>query len=388
MIIRLRKNQIRNIILAILYKMIYNELVNQISQGFYKIGDRIPSEKELSSLYGVSRITSKKALEKLEQNHFVERIRGKGTFLIKDIKPNKYVYANSKYNAKPIIAIIFPSIHDFGHFSLTVEAMTKVIIDNGYKPNLYYRFNGINDVENILLKLRNNSKVKGVIYFPYSLLDSYEILNSYRYEKKPIVTIDKYFSNLNIKSICSDNFKGGIIATNHLIELGHKKIGFISDVSLEGVSSVRDRYLGYCNALEKAGIPYNSKFLSITKIDLEFDRFYDEKYYLDELKRLYDLGVTAVIAINDIVASYIFQVANILKIKIPDNLSIVGFDGILFSEYQEIPLTAVLQDFTRMGSEAANIIFDEIKGVHKNSKITLPMSLVQRESCSTLKSKI
>ena len=69
--------------MAILYKMIYNELFNQISQGFYKIGDKLPSEKELSDLYSVSRITSKRALEELEKENFIKRVRGKGSFFSK-----------------------------------------------------------------------------------------------------------------------------------------------------------------------------------------------------------------------------------------------------------------------------------------------------------------
>jgi DNA-binding LacI/PurR family transcriptional regulator len=361
--------------------MIYNELFNQISQGFYKIGDKLPSEKELSDLYSVSRITSKRALEELEKENFIQRVRGKGSFLIKDVKPSEYSLKDINNENKGIIAIIFPSVHDFGHFSLTVESMTKVISEKGYKPNLYYRFENITEVEQLLIKLRDE-KVKGVIYFPFSLLDSFEILNSYKYANIPLVTIDKYYNGIDVKAVCSDNLRGGTIAAEYLIELGHRKIGFVSDVSIEGVSSVRDRYIGYCQALEKANIPYNSKFVSINKLNLELQRVYDEDKYKEIIKKFYDMGITAIIAINDIVASYIFEAAKLLKIRIPEDLSLVGFDGILFSEYQEIPLTAVLQDFTKMGRDAANIVLDEINGIHRNSMKTLPMSLVKRSSCS------
>ncbi len=367
--------------MAILYKMIYNELFNQISQGFYKIGDKLPSEKELSDLYSVSRITSKRALEELEKENFIKRVRGKGSFLIKDVKPSEYSLKDLNNENKGIIAIIFPSVHDFGHFSLTVESMTKVISEKGYKPNLYYRFENITEVEQLLIKLRDE-KVKGVIYFPFSLLDSFEILNSYKYANIPLVTIDKYYNGIDVKAVCSDNLRGGTIATEYLIELGHRKIGFVSDVSIEGVSSVRDRYIGYCQALEKANIPYNSQFVSINKLNLELQKVYDEDKYKEIIKKFYNMGITAIIAINDIVASYIFEAAKLLKIRIPEDLSLVGFDGILFSEYQEIPLTAVLQDFTKMGRDAANIVLDEIKGIHRNSMKTLPMSLVKRSSCS------
>ena len=116
-------------------------------------------------------------------------------------------------------------MHDFGHFSLTVESMTKVISEKGYKPNLYYRFENITEVEQLLIKLRDE-KVEGVIYFPFSLLDSFEILNSYKYANIPLVTIDKYYNGIDVKAVCSDNLRGGTIATEYLIELGHNKIGF------------------------------------------------------------------------------------------------------------------------------------------------------------------
>ena len=367
--------------MAILYKQIYKELFNQISQGFYKMGDQLPSEKEISNLYGVSRITSKRVLVELEKNGYVERVRGKGTFLIKTIKSPIQDIQNSEEKTKGSIAIVFPSMNDFGNFSQTLDGCTKVICENNYKPNLYYSFHNLQEVENLLKNLRDNH-VKGIIYYPYSLLDSYELLNSFKWAKIPLVTIDKYFTGLDIKAVCSDNFRGGRLATEYLINLGHKKIAFVSDVSLEGVSSVRDRYLGYCEALDKANISYNPDLISIKKVNIEFLREYDESYFVSEIRRLLEKGTTGIIAINDKVASYIFKVAKILDIKIPKDLSVVGFDGIPYSEFQEIPLTSVLQDFTKIGREAASIIIDELEGKERLSITNLPVSLVVRASCS------
>src|SRR5690242_13710859 len=64
-----------------LYLKLYNFVVNEIKEGKLKSGDRVPSEKELAALFNVSRITSKKALEKLEHASLVERTRGKGSFV-------------------------------------------------------------------------------------------------------------------------------------------------------------------------------------------------------------------------------------------------------------------------------------------------------------------
>lgn len=366
--------------MAILYKKIYQELLNQIAQGFFKIGDKLPSEKDLCTLYGVSRITSKRVLVELEKTGYVERVRGKGTFLIKTVNKPLESINKTKDKYKGSIAIVFPSMHEFGNFSQTLEGCTKVICEHNYKPNLYFRFHNLQEVESLLQKLKREG-VKGIIYYPYSLLDSYEVLNSFKYAKIPLVTIDKYFTGIDIKAVCSDNFRGGRLATEYLINLGHKKIGFISDVSLEGVSSVRDRYLGYCEALDKANISYNSNLISIKKLDIEFLKEYDEAYFIDEIKRLLRNGVTGIIAINDIVASYVIRVAKILDINIPNQLSVVGFDGVPYSEFQEIPLTSVLQDFTKMGREAASIIIDELEGRERESITSLPVSLVVRDSC-------
>jgi GntR family transcriptional regulator of arabinose operon len=365
--------------LAILYKKIYNEIYNQIAQGYYHIGDKIPSEKEISDLYSVSRITSKRVLDELEKEGIVNRVRGKGSFLVKNIEGASVFQSNQKERGS--IAIIFPTSHDFGSFSATLEGCTKVITERGYKPNLYFRFSNLAEVEELLESLLEDN-IQGVIYYPYSLLDSYEILNNYVFNQIPIVTMDKYYSGIDIKSVCSDNFKSGKIATDYLIKLGHKKIGFLSDVSLEGISSIRDRYYGYCQALKENNLPYDKKLISIDRVNTEFMRHYDEQHYISELKKLYDSGITALIAINDIVASYVFRVAKILDIRIPEDLSVIGFDGIPFSEFQEIPLTTVLQDFNKMGEDAANLVIDEINGIHRTSIKDLPVYLVERSSCS------
>ncbi|VTR33143.1 DNA-binding transcriptional repressor PurR [Actinobacillus pleuropneumoniae] len=165
------------------------------------------------------------------------------------------------------------------------------------------------------------------------------------------MTIDKYFDSLPLGAVVSDNWSGSYQAVSRLIELGHRKIAFLTAVSIESTSSVRDRYFGYCQALKDHGLPLDSRYIRLNmkgyREQVGVEQFYNE--LLDSYKTE---GVTAVQTENDLIAANLLNLCLERGIRIPDDISIIGFDNNPVTEHVMIPLTTVEQNFYEIGRQA------------------------------------
>jgi len=187
----------------------------------------------------------------------------------------------------------------------------------------------------------------------------------------PIVTVDSWIQGLNMSGVSIHHSRGGYMATKYLLEQGHKKIGCIT--GMNGNYSSDRRLKGYMLALKEAGIEENNDFVE------EGDYQYNSGY-LGALK-LIDKGVSAIFACNDLMAYGTYQAVKEKNLKVPDDISVVGFDDLLFSKMLSIPLTTVYQDINNLGSKATELIIDFIKnGASKQEFYRLEPALIIRES--------
>lgn len=187
----------------------------------------------------------------------------------------------------------------------------------------------------------------------------------------PAVIVDRYSDDKNVISISIDNEQGAYLATRHLIELGHAKIGCITGPSLE--RTCMDRFRGYCKALQESGIPVDKSLV------IEGDYHFQSGY--DSTKCLLDKNVTAVFAFNDMMAYGVARALRENNIKIPDGISLIGFDDIFFSEIYDIPLTTVRQPTYEIGQAAVKTIIQEIEHENGSNKgIVLQPKLQIRKS--------
>ncbi|MBL7163418.1 MAG: LacI family DNA-binding transcriptional regulator [Anaerolineales bacterium] len=167
----------------------------------------------------------------------------------------------------------------------------------------------------------------------------------------PTVLIDAYHSQLCC--ILTDDVKGGKLATQHLISLGHRKISFLSDfLETPFRPSARYRYQGYRKALEENGIPFNPAY----HISGERGRE-NAKKMANHLLNLDD-PPSAIFAGNDIQAIGVLDAARESGVKVPDDLSVVGFDGIRDAEYTN--LTTIDQHLYQSGVDGVNILIDAL----------------------------
>lgn len=191
----------------------------------------------------------------------------------------------------------------------------------------------------------------------------------------PIIAVDPHHINPNYPSVQGTNYQGALDAMEHLILLGHKRIGFICGRPEIG-SGVR-RLEGYREALTQAGIPIDEDLI------VEGDFTTPSGNRGTKLLMSLENPPTAIFASNDQTAIGVYQAAEELGLQIPDDLSVIGFDNITEANY--LGLTTIDQKLSEMGYEAMQMLFDLIAKhplVNKIKKI--PTRLIVRNSCKSI----
>lgn len=186
----------------------------------------------------------------------------------------------------------------------------------------------------------------------------------------PVVLIDAYHPNLS--RIIVDNISGGYQATKHLIDLGHRRIGFISDYLDDPFNSpVRHRFIGYKQALADAAIPFSPEY------HCQGIHGRSEASIMTKQLMALDNPPTAVFAYSDTQAVGVIEAARDLNIKVPEQLSIVGFDNIEAAEYLQI--TTVRQALYESGVRGCNLLLSLMDDPMPTPvEISLPTELLQR----------
>ena len=191
----------------------------------------------------------------------------------------------------------------------------------------------------------------------------------------PIVSIDPLMSDPNYASVHATNYQGAMEAMNYLLGLGHTRIGFIGGRA--ELESSNRRLLGYRDALEKAGISVEEKLIASGNYTTEAGA-----KCAQELLSL-DNPPTAIFASNDQSAMGVFQIAQEMGLRIPDDLSVIGFDNIMESKY--MGLTTVDQFISEMGFVATQMLIKLINGEPLDTQTyKMQTQLVIRSSCQAL----
>lgn len=202
----------------------------------------------------------------------------------------------------------------------------------------------------------------------FSLLDPW--IDEFRTSHYPTVLFDNYIKgNPNIASVGCDNAEGFEHAVKHLVKLGHKKIGLISGPLDSYI--LRARYQAYIAALEKYGLEVNENYIGLSYYVSESTRTY--------IPKLVEQGVTAILFSHDVRAISAITECNDREIRIPQDLSIIGFDDLPIAAYCEPPLTTIQQDRTALGKCGYYAMTSLLNNVPIGS-ILLRAPLIVRES--------
>jgi len=258
-------------------------------------------------------------------------------------------------------------------FSTIARAISDVIVPEGYSLIVTSTDERL-DVEIISIDKFFQKQVDGLILAPVSRTNS-DHLRELVKAKTPIVLIDRVIEDLDVDMVVSDDVGGGFEATKYLLELGHRNIGFLSDTL--DISTNYDRIAGYQKALEAHGIELDPSWIKLG--GFRVDGAYKSGVSL--LSRNKDL--TAVIATNNYMVAGLLLAAKDMEIRVPEDLSVVSFDDIVWFDLANPPITSVAQNTREIGNLSARRILMSIRGQRNETELTrLPTKLVIRESCA------
>ncbi|MHA7965542.1 GntR family transcriptional regulator [Paenibacillus sp. CAU 1782] len=404
-----------------LYQKIVDAIKEKMVSGELGSGDQVPTEAELSSRYGVSRITSKRALTELENEGLIYRVQGRGSFVREQshIGPRGQVHSRDEQNGEyaggePGHAGSGDSLVS-GNVGQTAKAgvhghnepygsaanSALLILPFAHNPGLGDYEKGINDYltsAGYTLNIQSNSIVgqrkllenalhspnQGLIYYPVDSHSDLGILYQYHLKQFPVVIMDKNIEGIPFPSVVSDNFGGGYQATAHLIQNNHRKIAFISSLKVETSYSIRERYLGYLKAMFDHQL-LDRGVADLTDNYLTHDVDLGKERYVKLIHSLLEQGVTAIVAENDLSAIEFIGAAKEMGLSVPDDFSIIGFDNIQLADLIEPKLTTISQNFERMGYLAAEMLLQRIRNPQQTQEsIVVPVTLVERQTVKTL----
>lgn len=193
--------------------------------------------------------------------------------------------------------------------------------------------------------------VDGIIFLS-AALSNHDAVADLNQKGVPLVVLDRTIEEENVMMVCLDNVNGGYIATKHLLEYGHEKIGCITGPLKNDIA--KHRFRGYVKALKEMNMGFLANFI--------YEGDFKTKSGEKGAEALIKAGVTAIFACNDMMAYGAYKKIQEQGIKIPDEISVVGFDDIYMSEILTPPLTSVKQPAHEMGLMSAAMLIKGIKG--------------------------
>lgn len=337
------------------YLQIYHLMEEQIRNGTLKPGDKLPSFTELRVLYGAMSATAERAYARLERENLVVRRARRGVFV-----------ASRERSRTGTIGLV---LHSASRQSTSNELRMQLLLD-GIRAACRENHTEILLVEDE--DALRPDKTDGLILYC-------DKLEAYALGITPTTPHVLLFQNADdLTCVTVDDFGGTKLATRHLIKQGHRRIACLTEELLEVPVQ---RRAGCRAALEEAGIPVDPRWLrQCKKLDSSVNSPYlawgQQQMAAWLAEDWHEMDCTAIVVQNDIAAIGVMQTLQQHGIRVPQDVSVIGFDGTDICELASPHLTSVQVPLYQVGQEAVRTLLAQInQGPQAPRSITLPVSL-------------
>lgn len=356
--------------MAFQYLKVYDKIKSDIACGKFQTGEKLPTEVELQNDYGVSRITIKKAMDKLAEESLVERFSGKGTFVADQ---QKQISAKIE---KKIIGLVMSGFSSrFGQRFIQGVAETANKLGYSLLTALYY--NSAEEEKDLIERMIANG-VQGIIVMP---IHDENLINTGIVEqvlsKFPIVLADRYLDSMRLPYVGTDNVDGAYMATKYLFNLGHKNIAFVSPIP--STTSIKERETGYMRAYAMTNYKVKQSNIMCC-LQSGMPGRNNSEYFRTDVECIKEFlksnkDVTAILCADSITMDVCVSAAKELNINIPEDLSLICFDA-SEDKVQANSYTYIHQQEIEMGNIAVNMLNDIINGATEVKNVLLPPNLI------------
>lgn len=349
------------------YHQIEDDMKELIFSEDIQPGDKLPSENKLAAKYQVSRQTVRKALQNLQAEGYIYSVHGSGTFCSELVRHKK----NSKN-----IAVVMTYLSDY-IFPKIIKGIDSVLTREGYS---------------IILKNTNNSRsresecledllmkdVDGIIIEPSKSHIYCKHINLYKKLEEygvPYIFIQGSYSQMEDKpQVLLDDEMGGYLLTEYLIKNGHRNIvGVFKSDDSQG----QNRHKGYAKALKEAGIPYDPE--KVIWFYTEDRRIHPYTGVLEMVRK--DKSIDAVVCYNDQIAMNIIKALSDEGIRVPEDISITGYDNSQTASETGLRLTTIVHPQEQLGEMAASMLLKMIRGEQIDKKVVISPELIEGNTC-------
>lgn len=350
------------------YEIVKQYILDKILSGIYTVDQKLPTESELMLTFSVSRYTVRRAISSLENENYIYRVQGGGSFVAEKTESTK------KELVPQVIGVISTHVASY-IFPAIIDGIDQVLSENNFTFVLANTHNNPGR-ERIALKNFMQQNLGGLIIEPTQSSTETANIDLYKQIEQlgiPIIFINAIYKNIKGTSLTTDDENAFYEATNYLFDKNHKKIlGIFQIDDLQGLH----RLDGYIKAYQE-----HPKLLPFCKpIMYQYDN-------LDTaLKQINELLVknpserpTAIMAYNDQLAIRIMDLIKGIGLDIPKDISIIGFDDFQLSKYMSPRLTTLTHVQQKMGRDAASLLLQKIKHHNIDSIVYKPI-MIERDS--------
>ena len=322
------------------YQKLYNWCRTLITSGVIKNKDKFPSENILQKKFGYSRQTVRTALNQLEEDGLIVRVKGSGTYVS---------YENKNEDKEKLrVGLILSYFSDY-LFPRVYDGIESVMTEKGYEIDVAVTKNRLND-EAMYLEGLLSSNLSGLIIegtrssFPNPNIRLY---NEIRKRNIPTLFIHNHYPNQKFDSVEMSDARAGYEAAKILIQNGHRRIGGIFKYDdMQGM----ERYKGFIECLSDYGVKFDDDWIRwYSTKDME------EKLSKKGLMRMYrrTKDCTAMILYNDEVAEHYMEFLEDRGLKVPDDMSLISFDDAELAQSGDVKVLSVVHPKYNLGRVTA-----------------------------------
>ena len=348
------------------YQKLKEYIVETIVSDKLSAGEKFYSENELAERFQISRHTIRQALGELVNEGWLYRVQGKGTFV------NRRPGEKSKTSRN--IGVVTTYINDY-IFPSIIKGVYDVLSENNYNISLGCTSNQ-HEKERSCLENLLQQDVAGLIIEPTKSAlpnPNIDIYKEFSRKGIPILFIHGSYRELDYSYIVEDDIQAGYLATQHLIDQGHQRLGGIFKMDdIQG----HHRFSGFQKAHLEAKLQTSDSRILWFETDNMEEMLNPTNNHISELLS----QCTALVCYNDQVALQIIETAREKGIQIPDELSIVSFDDSQLAQASPIKLTTVAHPKEELGIQAANAIINMVERTKDYYDVKISPSLIIRGS--------
>ena len=352
---------------TIKYIEIFEFYRDKILNGEMKYSEKLPTEQEIGEIFSVSRHTVRQSILELEKQGYIYREKSKGAF-VENLDKEK------RSNSKMII-VITTYLSEY-IFPFLIKGIDEVLSKNGYDILLLSTNNDKEKESEQLKKLLEYDVVGAIIEPTASALGNtnIEYYESIARNNIPYLMINAAYDKNEQSYVAIDDEKGGYKICKYLIDLGHKKIaGLFKEDDIQGI----ERKNGYLKALEENNIEIDNTIIGRFKT-------FEEEFYIDGFTRSLlskEDRPTAIFCYNDKVAMNVIKAARELGVRIPEDLSVVGYDNDeTISAALDCGITTISHPKEELGRKAAEMLLSLINGEKEKVSYIFEPEIAEKNS--------